>query len=115
MQVLAISVDDKEDSARMKRELGLTFPLLSDGDEAVTRRFAQAQLKQSELDPQQIEQTIRKGEPGKRVSRDQAEFPVSETPTLIINNEVAVGAIEYGDLKRIVEEKLAPKEARRPQ
>ena len=39
MQVLAISVDDKEDSARMKRELSLTFPLLSDADEAVIRRY----------------------------------------------------------------------------
>jgi predicted DsbA family dithiol-disulfide isomerase len=78
-------------------------------DESETKRFAQAQLKQSGLDPQQIEQTIRKGEPGKRVSRDQAEFPVSQTPTLIINGEVVVGAIEYGDLKRILREKLAPK------
>jgi hypothetical protein len=78
-------------------------------DEAATRRFAQAQLKQTGLDPQQIEQTIRKGDPGKRVSRDQAEIPVSQTPTLIINGDVVVGAIEYNDLKRIVEEKLAPK------
>ena len=39
MQVLAISVDDEEDSARMKRELSLTFPLLSDEDEAVTKRY----------------------------------------------------------------------------
>ena len=81
-------------------------------NESDTKRFAQAQLKQSGLDPQQIEQTIRKGEPGKRVSRDQADFPVSQTPTLIINGEVAVGAIEYGDLKRIVQEKLTPKGTR---
>jgi Thioredoxin len=84
----------------------------SQWDESETKRFAQAQLKQSGLDPQQIEQTIRTGEPGKRVSRDQAEFPVSQTPTLIINGEVVVGAIEYGDLKRIVQEKLAPKGTR---
>ena len=84
-------------------------------DESETKRFAQAQLKQSGVNPEQIEQALRSGEPGKRVSRDQAEFPVSQTPTLIINGEVVVGAIEYGDLKRIVEEKLAPKEARRPQ
>jgi hypothetical protein len=84
----------------------------SNWDKGATKRFAHAQLKQSRLDPQQIEQTIRKGEPGKRVSRDQAEFPVSQTPTLIINGEVVVGAIGYGDLNRIVEEKLASKGTR---
>jgi protein-disulfide isomerase len=78
-------------------------------DETATRHFAQIQLKESGLDPQKIEETLRKGEPGKRVSRDQAEFPVSQTPTLIVNGEVVVGAIEYGNLKRIVQEKLAPK------
>ena len=78
-------------------------------DETATKRFAHVQLKQSGLDPEQIEQALRRGEPGKRVSRDQAEFPVSRTPTLIINSEVVVGAIEYGDLKRIVAEKLASK------
>ena len=78
-------------------------------DEDETKRFAHVQLKQNGLDPQQIEQTLKKGEPGKRVSRDQAEFPVSRTPTLIINGEVVVGVIEYGDLRRIVEQKLASK------
>jgi len=78
-------------------------------DEKETKRFAQAQLKQSRLDPQQIEQTLSKGEPRKRVSRDQAEFPVSQTPTLIVNDEVVVGVVGYGDLKRIVEQKLASK------
>ena len=43
------------------------------------------------------------------VSRDQAEFPISQTPTLIINGEIVVGAVEYGELRRIVEEKLASK------
>jgi len=43
------------------------------------------------------------------VSQDQAEFPVSQTPTLIVNGEVVVGVVGYGDLRRIVEEKLAPK------
>jgi predicted DsbA family dithiol-disulfide isomerase len=81
----------------------------SDWDQKETRHFAQIQLKQSGLDPQKIEQTLRKGEPGKRVSRDQAEFPVSQTPTLIVNGEVVVGAVEYGDLGRIVEQKLASK------
>jgi hypothetical protein len=76
-------------------------------DETATRHFAQAQLKESGLDPQKIEETLRKGEPGKRVSRDQAEFPVSQTPTLIVNGEVVVGVVEYGDLRRIVEQKLA--------
>ncbi len=81
----------------------------SNWDQKETRHFAQVQLKQSGLDPQKIEQTLRKGEPGKKVSRDQAEFPVSQTPTLIVNGEVVVGAIEYGDLRRIVEQKLASK------
>jgi hypothetical protein len=81
----------------------------SNWDQKETRHFVQAQLKESGLDPQQIEQTLRKGEPGKRVSRDQAEFPVSQTPTLIVNGEVVVGVIEYGDLRRIVEQKLASK------
>jgi len=79
----------------------------SNWDQKKTRHFAQAQLRQSGLDPQQIERTLRKGEPGKRVSRDQAEFAVSQTPTLIVNGEVVVGVVGYGDLKRIVEEKLA--------
>ena len=78
-------------------------------DEKETKRFAHAQLKQIGLDSQQIEQTLRKGEPGKRVSRDQAEFPVSQTPTLIVNGEVVVGEVGYGDLERIVEQKLASK------
>jgi len=78
-------------------------------DESETKRFASVQLRQSGLDPQLIEQTLKKGEPGKRVSRDQAEFPVSQTPTLIVNGDVVVGAVEYGELRRIVEEKLASK------
>jgi Thioredoxin len=78
-------------------------------DEKETKRFAQFQLKQSGVNAEEIEQTLRRGEPGKRVSRDQAEFPVSQTPTLIVNGEVVVGVVGYGDLRRIVEEKLAPK------
>ena len=81
----------------------------SNWDESETKRFARVQLKQSGLDPQLIKQTLRKGEPGKRVSRDQAEFPVSQTPTLIVNGEVVVGEVGYGDLRRIVEQKLASK------
>ena len=50
MRVLAISVDDKEDSARMKRELSLTFPLLSDTDEAVTKRYGLVHEKGSDRD-----------------------------------------------------------------
>jgi hypothetical protein len=84
-------------------------------DETETKRFAHVQLRKSGIDPQQIEQTLRKGEPGKRVSLDQAEFPVTQTPTLIVNGEVVVGSVDYGDIKRVVEEKLAPKEARRSQ
>ncbi len=81
----------------------------SNWDENETKRFARVQLKQNGLDPQQIEQTLRKGEPGKRVSRDQAEFPISQTPTLIVNGEVLVGEAGYGDLERIVEQKLGSK------
>jgi hypothetical protein len=81
----------------------------SNWDEDETKRFAHIQLKQNGLDPQQIEQTLRKGDPRKRVSRDQAEFHVSQTPTLIINGEVVVGEVGYGDLERIVEQKLASK------
>ena len=81
----------------------------SNWNEKETKRFAHVELKQSGLDAEQIEQTLRKGEPGNRVSQDQAEFPVSQTPTLIVNGEVVVGVVGYGDLRRIVEEKLALK------
>jgi protein-disulfide isomerase len=81
----------------------------SNWDEKETKRFAHEQLKQSGLNPQWIEQTLRKGEPGKRVSRDQAEFPVSQTPTLIVNGEVVIGAVEYGEIKTIVDAKLKAK------
>jgi hypothetical protein len=81
----------------------------SNWDESETKRFAQVQLKQSGLNTEQIEQTLKRGEPGKRVSRDQAEFPVSQTPTLIVNGEVVVGAVEFGELKTIVESKLNAK------
>ena len=80
----------------------------SNWDEKETRRFAQAQLKQIGLDPAKIEAVLRSGEPRKRVSGDQAEFPVSQTPTLIVNGEVVVGAVEYGELKSIVDAKLRP-------
>jgi len=83
-------------------------------DETEAKRFAHVQLSQSGLDPQQIEQTLRNGEPRKRVSRDQAEFPVSQTPTLVINGEVVVGKVDYGDLERIVEQKLASDGDSRP-
>jgi hypothetical protein len=78
----------------------------SNWDEKETRRFAQAQLKQIGLDPAKIEEILRIGEPSKRVSRDQAEFPVSQTPTLIANGEVLGGNLEYGELKTIVDAKL---------
>src|SRR6266705_3946504 len=42
----------------------------SNWDQKKTRHFAQAQLRQSGFNAAQIEQTLRKGEPGKRVSRD---------------------------------------------
>jgi protein-disulfide isomerase len=78
----------------------------SNWDETETRHFAQAQLKQSGLDPAKIEAALKSGEPSKRVSGDQGEFPVSQTPTLIVNGEVMVGAVEYGEIKSIVEAKL---------
>ena len=78
-------------------------------DEKEARRFAQAQLKQIGLDPAKIEEALKSGEPSKRVSRDQAEFPVSQTPTLIANGEVLGGNFEYGELKTIVDAKLKAK------
>jgi hypothetical protein len=77
----------------------------SNWDEKETRRFAQRQLKQIGLNPDEIEQVLRTGDPSKKVSRDQAEFPVSQTPTLIVNGDVLGGNVEYGELKTIVEEK----------
>ena len=81
----------------------------SNWDEKETKRFAQAQLKMSGLDPMKIEQVLQSGEPSKRVSGDQAEFPVSQTPTLIVNGEVVVGSIEYGELKTMIEARLRSK------
>jgi Thioredoxin len=81
----------------------------SNWDEKETKRFAHAQLKQIGLDPEQIEQTLKSEGPRKRVGRDQAEFPVSQTPTLIVNGEVVVGAIESAELKTIVESKMKAK------
>jgi hypothetical protein len=81
----------------------------SNWNEKETKRFARAQIKQSGLNAEQIEQTLRKGEPRKRVIRDQAEFPVSQTPTLIVNGEVVVGAVEYGELKTFIDAKLKAK------
>jgi protein-disulfide isomerase len=75
-------------------------------DEKETRRFAHAQLKQIGLDPAKIEEALRRGEPSKRVSRNQAEFPVSQTPTLIINGEVLGSNFSYDELKTIVDAKL---------
>ncbi len=39
MRILAISVDAKEDSLKMKNELHLGFPLLSDGDQQTIKRY----------------------------------------------------------------------------
>jgi hypothetical protein len=81
----------------------------SNWDEKDTKRFAHAQLKQVGLDPERIEQASEQGEPRKKVSCDQAEFPVSQTPTLIVNGEVVVGAVEFAELKTIVESKIKAK------
>jgi hypothetical protein len=47
--------------------------------------FVQAQVEELGLDPQLIDETLRTGEPGKRVSRDQSEFPVSQTLRAVVN------------------------------
>ena len=39
MKIIAISVDPKEESAKLKSELRLSFPLLSDEDEQVIKRY----------------------------------------------------------------------------
>jgi peroxiredoxin len=39
VKVIAVSTDPKEESAKMKSELGLPFPLLSDEDEQVIKRY----------------------------------------------------------------------------
>jgi peroxiredoxin len=39
VKILALSADPKEASATMKKELGLSFPLLSDEDEEVSKRY----------------------------------------------------------------------------
>ncbi len=75
-------------------------------DQKTTKRFVATQLQELGLDPQKIRIAMESGEPAKKVSQNQTEFPVSETPTLIINGEVLVGALEYGDLRTIVQEKL---------
>lgn len=78
----------------------------SNWDETETKRFAHAHLSRIGLDPERIEQLLKGGEPGKRVSRDISEFPVTQTPTLVVNSEVVVGAVEYPEIKSIVDEKL---------
>jgi peroxiredoxin len=42
---LAISVDSKEESAQLKHQLGLPFPLLSDADEQVIERYGLVHVK----------------------------------------------------------------------
>ena len=39
MKILAISVDSREESAELKKQLHLGFPLLSDPDEQVIKRY----------------------------------------------------------------------------
>lgn len=78
----------------------------SDWDKTETRRFAHAHLNRISLDPEKIEQLLKGGEPGNKVSRDISEFPVTQTPTLIVNSEVVVGVVEYPEIKSIIDEKL---------
>jgi predicted DsbA family dithiol-disulfide isomerase len=78
-------------------------------DKKETARFVQAQLREIGLNPRLIEQTLEDGEPRKRVSRDQSEFPISQTPTLVVNGEVVVGALGYRELQAVIGEKLESK------
>ena len=78
-------------------------------DKKETERFVQAQLREIGLNPRLIEQTLEEGEPRKRVGRDQSEFPISQTPTLVVNGEVVVGALGYRELQTIIGEKLEGK------
>jgi peroxiredoxin len=39
VKILAISVDSREESAQLKKDLHLDFPLLSDPDEMVIKRY----------------------------------------------------------------------------
>ena len=78
-------------------------------DKKETERFVQAQLREIGLNPRLIEQTLEDGEPRKRVSKDQSEFPISQTPTLVVNGEVVVGALGYRELQAIIGEKLEGK------
>jgi protein-disulfide isomerase len=75
-------------------------------DKKETKRFVQAQLRESGLEPRLIDQTLQGGEPRRRVSQDQSEFPVSQTPTLVVNGEVVLGALGYDELQAIIDEKL---------
>ncbi len=74
-------------------------------DQRRTERFVVTQLEEMGVDPKKIRRAVESGEPRKRVSQDQAEFSVAETPTLVIDGEVVVGALGYGELKTIIEEK----------
>jgi protein-disulfide isomerase len=71
-----------------------------------TEHFVQAQLRGIGLDPRLIDQTLQNGGPRNRVSRDQSEFPVSQTPTLVVNGEVVVGALGYDELQAIIDKNL---------
>jgi hypothetical protein len=52
---------------------------------------------------------VKKRRARKRVSRDQAEFRF-QTPTLIVNGEVIVGAVGFDELKTLIEAKLKAKD-----
>jgi len=75
-------------------------------DRNETERFVQAQLRKLGLNSRLIEESLQSGERRKRVSRDQSEFPISQTPTLVINGEVVIGALGYRELQAIIDEKL---------
>jgi protein-disulfide isomerase len=75
-------------------------------DKKETVRFVQVQLRELGLDPRLIDQTLKSGEPREKVNRDRSEFPVSQTPTLVVNGEVVVGALGYDELQAIIDKKL---------
>ena len=74
-----------------------------------TESFVLAEARKLGLDMPRFKRFLGSGEARKRVSRDQGEFPVTVTPTLVINGEVVVGGIGYAGLRRIVEEKIKAK------
>lgn len=82
-------------------------------DKEMTEKWVFAEARKMGVDVERLKKDLSGGEPGKRVSRVQEEFPLSETPTLVVNGEVYVGALPYGKLKEIVTESFKKASARK--